>query len=254
MSANSPESDTMSDQTEKPFTDRITDILPEPFEWCEIPAGRVTLEDDAGTFDVPPFMMAKYPVTRAQFGVFVAADDGFRNEEWWQGLAADRDHQELPGLQRFLPSDHPREMVSWYDAVAFTRWLTRKVGYDVRLPTEWEWQWAAQGPDGRTYPWGNEYITGYANVHGEVGKTTPVNRYPDGASPFGVLDMSGNVWEWCLNEHENVGRVETSGDALRVVRGGSWDFARGHARVTYRFWGYTAFRNSLIGFRVVGLR
>ncbi len=134
----------------------ILDLLPAPFEWCEIPAGRVEIEGQS--FDVQPLSMAKYPATYEQFQVFIDAEDGFHNDEWWQGLA---DRESQPGSQRFTHAENlPRENVSWYDAVAFCRWSSSKVGYEVRLPTEWEWQWAAQGPDGQAYPWGPEYIQG----------------------------------------------------------------------------------------------
>jgi formylglycine-generating enzyme required for sulfatase activity len=221
----------------------ILDILPGPFEWCEIPAGRVTLEKNAGTFDVQPFFLAKYQTTYEQFQVFVDAEDGFTNDAWWQGLAK---RESKPGKQCFTHAENlPRDSVSWYDAVAFCRWLSSKVGYEVRLPTEWEWQWAAQGPDGLVYPWGNKYIKGYANIDeknsgikdGEyLEKTTPVGSYPQGASPYGVLDMCGNVWEWCLNEYDNPGRTDTTGEARRVLRGGSWDASSNYVRAADRDW------------------
>jgi hypothetical protein len=240
-----------------PTTVNILDILPAPFEWCEIPAGRVEIEGQS--FDVQPFFMAKYPATYEQFQVFIDAEDGFYNDEWWQGLAK---RESQPGSQRFTHAENlPRENVSWYDAVAFCRWLTSKVDYEVRLPTEWEWQWAAQGPDGLLYPWGPEYIQGYANIDEKnsgvkggvyLEKTTPVGSYPNGASPYGVLDMSGNVWEWCLNEYDNPGQIDTTGDALRVVHGGSWDNHDNYARATYRYkvWPDSRYRSR--GFRVMG--
>jgi formylglycine-generating enzyme required for sulfatase activity len=136
--------------------------------------------------------------------------------------------------------------VSWYEAYAFTRWLTAKLGFEVRLPTESEWEKAARGIDGRIYPWGNEYTIGYANVD-EVDsraglyclqRTTAVGIYLQSASPYDVLDMSGNVgewsatkWRWSYNELED---NDPEGDADRVLRGGSWrdgpDYARCAAR------------------------
>jgi hypothetical protein len=217
------------------LTRAVLAVLPTPFEWCQIPAGRVEIEGQS--FDVQPLFMAKYPITFEQFQVFVDDPQGFRSADWWQGLAAGADHRKVPGEQHFTHARNlPRERVSWYDAVAFCRWLSARTGYDMRLPTEWEWQWAAQGPDGRAYPWGPEYIQGYANINEErsgvkggvyLERTTPVDSYPKGASPYDVLDMSGNVWEWCLNEYENPKNVDLGGDAARVVRGGSWGLTQG---------------------------
>jgi hypothetical protein len=243
--------------SQPPAGDPILDLLPPPFEWCAIPAGRVTIENNAGTFDVQPFKMAKYPTTYAQFQVFIDASDGFKDSRWWQGLAQ---REEKPQEQKWKIAKHPREMVSWYTAVAFCRWLSHRVGCEVRLPTEWEWQWAAQGPDGRKYPWGNEYIQGNANINEIESKikggvylmqTTPVDHYPQGASPFGVIDMVGNVWEWCLNEYGKPTNIALSGNAARVVRGGSWNYLREFARCAYRLRNFPADFSYLLGFRVV---
>jgi len=251
------------------------DGLPD-IAWCDIPAGRVTLEDGAETFDVQPFRMAKYPVTTIQFQAFLDAPDGWRNPRWWEGLDAPRDHRAEPGKQAFKFDNHPRESVSWWDAVAFCAWLSARLGQPtlhewlagkknwqgypgVRLPAEWEWQWAAQGPDGREYPWGPEYIPGYANIDetwnkvgpNNLGQTTAVGMYPQGASPYGVLDMSGNVWEWCLNGYGDPKNTGLAGNADRVLRGGSWLFLQGDARCASRNRNYPFNRVSYNGFRVV---
>jgi len=203
-------------------------------EWVDIPAGSVTLESGQ-TFPVKPFRMSKYPVTYAQFQAFVDAPDGFYDDGWWVGLAADADHRTAPGEQAWPIDNHPRERVSWYDTVAFCRWLSSKLGQEVRLPTEWEWQWAAQGGDGRAYPWGNDFDASRCNTdESGIGRTTPVDAYPSGASPFGLMDMAGNVWEWCLNEYEEPASVGLEGDARRVVRGGSWLNLDSSARAVYR--------------------
>jgi formylglycine-generating enzyme required for sulfatase activity len=245
----------------------ILNVLPPPFEWCAIPGVRqFRLETDAGhigTYDISTFLMAKYQTTYEQFQVFVDDPGGFTNPQWWQGLAADANHRKVPGTQHFVHAQSlPRDNVSWYDAVAFCRWLSWRVGYEVRLPTEWEWQWAAQGPDGRAYPWGPQYIRGYANINEKASrissgvyleKTTLVGSYPQGASPYGVLDMSGNVWEWCLNTHNPPDGTDPGGDAQRVIRGGPWPLSRDFARASCRGNWTPYYRASSGGFRVVVL-
>ncbi|MCL5999845.1 MAG: formylglycine-generating enzyme family protein, partial [Chloroflexi bacterium] len=118
---------------------------------------------------------------------------------------------------------------------------------------------AARGRDGRAYPWGKEYRTGYANIDetdGNVGPnylqtTSVVGMYPQGQSPYGVLDMSGNVWEWCANEYQTPANVGLSGTANRVLRGGSWILSQDLACCSSRFWNPPGARPYYIGFRVV---
>jgi formylglycine-generating enzyme required for sulfatase activity len=237
-------------------------LIPD-IDWVLIPdeGDFIYGEDDSQcTLRLPPYKIARYPITYAQFQAFIDAKDGVHMPEWWQDLSATNNHKQSPGGQTFKFANHPRENVSWYDAVAFCLWLSKKLGRDVRLPTEWEWEKAARGMDGFTYPWGNEYISGYANINetvSEVGpyylqSTSPVGMcYPQGASPYGVLDLSGNVWEWCLNEYENPSKVEVAGDALRVLRGGSWGSGPDYACVAYRNRNGPNNRNGYYGFRVV---
>jgi len=234
----------------------VLDILPPPFEWCQIPSIQGfelrTDEGNKGTYGITPFYMAKYPVTYAQFQVFIDAEDGFFNSHWWEGLAADDEHKGQPQAAAWPIDNHPRENVSWHDAVAFTRWLSSQTGTEIRLPTEWEWQWAAAGDTGWDYPYGPEFDRAKSNTYeSSIGETTPVDRYPQGASPFRVLDMSGNVWEWCLNIYEEPANTDTTGDALRVVRGGAFNNGRGLARVSIRFRLDPDGRHWDYGFRVV---
>jgi hypothetical protein len=89
--------------------------------WLPVPGGKITLEDNAGTFPVAPFYISKYPVTWVQYRSFLEASDGYRNKGWWKGLA---DREDKPGQQYRQIDNHPAEKVSWYDAVAFCRWLS----------------------------------------------------------------------------------------------------------------------------------
>jgi formylglycine-generating enzyme required for sulfatase activity len=112
--------------------------------------------------------------------------------------------------------EHPVVYVDLGDARAFAAWAGK------RLPTEEEWQYAAQGPEALRYPWGNEMRPGMCNS-GESGGTTPVTAFPEGRSPFGCLDMCGNTWEWTESERSD-GRTR-----FCILRGGSWFAARGSA-------------------------
>ncbi|MBK9751500.1 MAG: SUMF1/EgtB/PvdO family nonheme iron enzyme [Chloroflexi bacterium] len=240
--------------------DWVGKIIPEPFEWCVVPAGKVTLEkggylNKLTTFDVPEFQIARYPITNAQFEVFVTAKDGSRLPEWWNdSKEAIEWYYGNPTIEpaRFADcADCPRETVTWYAAVAFTRWLSAMTGEKITLPTEQQWQRAAQGDDGRTYPWGNSWDARKCNTsESGIGKTSIVTRYPQGASPFGALDMSGNVWEWCLTAWDT-GANNLNGINVRVLRGGSWYDLRYLARAVSRYSSNPAVRSFSGGFRVV---
>jgi formylglycine-generating enzyme required for sulfatase activity len=198
-----------------------------------------------------PFDISKYPVTWAQYRSFLLAADGYQNADWWQGLSRRKPE---PGEQYRQQDNHPAENVSWYDAIAFCRWLSARLGYEVRLPTEWEWQQAATGGHAENeFPWGADWSSAHANtVESHLGRTTAVGLYPQGASPQGVRDMSGNVEEWCLNEYRVPQRVECSGNGFRAVRGGSWSDTEFHARARYRDYVIVpARRDDNLGLRVV---
>lgn len=234
-------------------------ILPAPFDWCAIPAGKVTLSDTrsyttpgtkGGTYEVADFQIAKYPITNAQFQVFVDAPDGYQERECWtfSKKALDWHHSNpLPQPTTFPGADLPRTNVTWYEAFAFCRWLSARTGDAIALPTDQQWQRAAQGDDGRRYPWGSTFDS--ALCSGSKKSTMPVTRFPDGASPYGVVDMSGNVWEWCLNNWQT-GSTDIDRDAIRVLRGGSYYDEPMMFDVTYRSGGYPQDRNFFRGFRL----
>jgi formylglycine-generating enzyme required for sulfatase activity len=162
--------------------------------------------------------------------------------------------------------------VTWYEAVAYCRWLTAALddGYSYRLPTEAEWERIARGPlpspSGgrglalavrRRYPWGDEWEEGRANTRElDLGRTTPVGIFPDGASAEGVLDLAGNVWEWCSSAQAPYpydatdGREDPTRSDARILRGGAcWD-DRDNARSVSRIWVDPDHCNDIIGFRV----
>ncbi|MEO1441695.1 MAG: SUMF1/EgtB/PvdO family nonheme iron enzyme [Chloroflexota bacterium] len=248
---------------------RLTlEILPPPFAWIDIPGGWVTLEDHPNKFKVEPFMMAKYPVTNAQFGAFMQAG-GYNDQRWWgDGLWDVRQEKGWtePGYwgdSKWNGADYPVVGVSWYEAIAFTRWLSHTVGTrngasgTITLPTEMQWQRAAQGDDGREYPYGNTFDASRANTEESgIGKTTPVTQYEGkGDSPYGVVDMSGNVWHWCLNTYgqpEDIA-IDDSG-ARRVLRGGAWFGDHDGARSAYRGLNSPINRNVDNGFLVLRVR
>lgn len=217
------------------------DGLPD-LDWVEIPGGDFIYGDDR--IMLPTFYITRYLITYSQFQAFVDDPDGYENEGWWKGLAL-RDaafHEPQWPL-----GNHPRECVSWLQSMAFCRWLTAKLGFKnkIMLPTDQQWEKAARGPSGREFPWGDEYISGYANInetyqdenHQASGtyaleRTTAVGIYPQGVSYYGVMDMMGNVWEWCLTDFETGDNDDLTTTNQRISRGGSWDSVVAHARLT----------------------
>lgn len=207
-----------------------------------VPEGPFMMGSDDGHDDETPvhevwldaYYIGKHPVTNGQYREFVE-DTGRDEPEHWAP-----DHF---GHDEFADDDQPVIYVSWDDAAAFCRWLSRETGNDWHLPTEAEWEKAARGTDGRTYPWGDEAPTPRrCNFDGNVGQTTEVGSYPAGVSPYGCHDMAGNVLEWCADwygddyyqsspQRNPTGPV--SGDN-RVFRGGSWYDSAGLSRSAYR--------------------
>jgi formylglycine-generating enzyme required for sulfatase activity len=248
--------------------------------FVEVPAGpfrmgsderrdRAALADEQAQHDVelPRFLIGRFPVTVAQFGAFVETT-GFTVGD--------------PGCLRGV-ANHPVVSVSWHEGLAYANWLTETLRawketpeplarllrqgdrvspapWRVTLPSEAEWEKAARGRDGRIYPWGDEADPDRAN-YGDtgIGGTSTVGCFPRGASPYGVEELSGNVWEWTRSlrqkypyvverKREDLGAGD---DVRRVVRGGAFDFASRYVRAASRIRDNPDLRYDFFGFRVV---
>jgi formylglycine-generating enzyme required for sulfatase activity len=205
---------------------------------------------------LPEYYLAKTPVTNAQFRVFVQETNSKQPKHWEEGR---------PPRGK---EDHPVVFVSWYDAREYCRWLSGVIGKSYSLPSEAEWEKGARGTDGRIYPWGNEWDPTRCNImEGHLGDTTPVEAHPNGVSPYGVLDMAGNVWEWtrslwgrdlsspefrypydAADGREN---VQAPSNVIRVVRGSQFLNNRREARCARRDRLDPACDLDSIGFRLV---
>jgi formylglycine-generating enzyme required for sulfatase activity len=159
------------------------------------------------------YYIDKYEVTNAEYAEFLNAR-GNQQEEgaYWIELRsrfALIEEKEGTFAAKDSFATHPVVEISWYGANAYCQWAGK------RLPNQREWRYACEGDEHFKYPWGNTFEQGYANIFGDkydgYVRTAPVGTYPQGASPFGLMDMAGNVWEWTWAE----------GD-IQFLRGGSW--------------------------------
>jgi formylglycine-generating enzyme required for sulfatase activity len=193
---------------------------------------------------VRPFIMSRFPITNGQFRAFTAATEKEPPESVLMGE----------------PDDHPVWGVTYEDACQFCAWLTAPGTTVFRLPTEAEWEYAARGPMGREFPFGNRFDPTLCNTaEAGIGHTTPVDRYLNGASGWGVVDLAGNVEEWTSDVYKPYPGGRFADDHLsaanrgsyRVLRGGS--FARGGdlARCARRHGPHPAPEYRYRGFRVV---
>jgi len=208
---------------------------PSPFAgMVEIPGGLFTMGRDNGPTDekpahqlsLPTFYIDRHLVTMAEFAIFVQAKGpvGPNGEMYLDVHDPDNRIRQQDGV--WLPEkgseQHPAGEVSWYGAMAYCQWRQK------RLPSEAEWEKAARGADARLYPWGNDTPRSDLAFFGAMrGATVPVGLYPKGASPYGVLDMAGQVWEWTISAYRSYpynpgdGREDLTVAASRVARGGS---------------------------------
>jgi formylglycine-generating enzyme required for sulfatase activity len=217
-----------------------------------VPAGEFTMgssdadrdardeEKPAHAVDLDAFWIDKTEVTNAQYQKCVEAGACQEPACWENG--------DLNG------ADQPVVCVTWDDAQAYAAWA------GGRLPTEAEWEKAARGTDERLYPWGEEAAEcEKANFKGCAGRTVTVGSYPDGASPYGALDMAGNAWEWVADRydegyyHDSPARNPQGPDSgeRRVLRGGSFDMSESRLRNAFRIGNKPAYSNWDLGLRVV---
>ena len=249
----------------EPAAGTVREFAGIPFVY--VPAGEFTMGSDTGQSDEQPvhkvyldgYWIMQTEVTNAQYTSCVEAGACRQpdNDRW-----NDADY-----------AQHPVTDISWSDAVTLAGWLATQSGREIRLPTEAEWEKAARGTDGRVYPWGNDWDArrlNYCDINCEFddwkdksaddgyARTAPVGSYPDGASPYGALDMAGNVWEWaadCYNESyyaESPERNPTGPDCdnPRVLRGGSWRYLSANVRAANRNWRVPDYRYDYLGVRL----
>jgi len=223
-------------------------------DWVEIPAGPFIYGEgkEQQTLELGRFFISRYPITNLQYQAFID-DGGYEDERCWRGLNKPR-----PIESEWLQLNRPRTDVDWYEAFAFCYWLSLRLGYEISLPIEQQWEKAARGVDGRVFPWGSEYVNGYANINektnggGYLNQSCAVGLYPQGNSPYGVADMSGNVDEWCIDYYDFSKDSEVKGnDMFRVIRGGSWIGNIRNATLSHRIGIEIEERHNPLGFRLV---
>lgn len=220
-------------------------------EMVHVPMGEFLYGEDKQRVNLSEFWIDKTPVTNTEFARFVQATGYETTAEkvgtgcaniagkWEDTQGADWRHPGGPKTDIQNIADHPVVQVSWGDALAYAKWTGK------RLPTEQEWEKAARSTDGREYPWGNQKPTrDLCNFNKQEGRTTPAGKYsPQGDSPYGCEDMSGNIWEWTSNESEEGGG--------KVLRGGGWSHPAENVRLILRSIHHPDDRYDTDGFRCV---
>lgn len=252
-----------------------------PPVWVELPGGTFRMGSDDGEDDekppheveVSPFQISKYPITNAQFEKFMQAG-GYENKDWWSAEGwkyRQENNWEQPRWWHDAENNLPNQPVvgvSWFEAEAFCKWLSAESKQIVRLPTEAEWEFAARGKEGRKYPWGKDEVTPeHANYgQSQINRPTAIGTYPLGATPEGIFDLAGNVWEWCLDWYDKNYYTECKKKGVvknplgpkekvgRVTRGGSYYWgdealrgARRYRNVPLSWGGFYGFRVCVVG-------
>lgn len=209
----------------------------------------VAIEDD--------YEMGVYPVTNSQYKRFLDAR-GYDADAYWSPEGIEWKKKEEISTPRYWTEakwnkpDYPVVGVSWYEANAYCRWLSAREKQRYCLPTEAQWEKAASWDEEKqvalVFPWGDEFDKEKCNTResGEEGMT-PVERYPQGRSPYGCHDMSGNVWEWTDSWYDE-------NQKGRVLRGGSWNYNQEIARCANRYWNYPTSVTAVWDFVAPGLQ
>ncbi len=227
-----------------------------------IPSGQFNMGSD-----LPDAQANEKPVTPVKLSCFYIARFPVTNVQYEQFAAAHRTKR-----APWANDTHPVIYVSWTDAEAFCKWLSQREGRRYRLPTEAEWEHAARGDEDNNYPWGGRLNSGnLANfadaqtrfewrdpsIDDGFAETSPVGTYPLGASPFGIEDLSGNVFEWCVDwldayrGKEAINPCNIRHGQKRVYRGGSWKSRAASLRACSRNGNTPAYQGNDVGFRIV---
>ncbi|MDH3436525.1 MAG: formylglycine-generating enzyme family protein [Betaproteobacteria bacterium] len=234
-------------------------------DMVDIPAGAFTMGNNNGAADeqpehhvtLPAFSIDRYPVTNAQFAVFLHAVGPFNANGERLFDVRDPDARIRQVGARWAAhagfEQHPVVEVSWAGARDYCAWRGK------RLPTEAEWEKAARGTDARKYPWGNAPPDRTRAQHNaEYNETAPVDRFPEGASFYDVQDLSGNAWEWVSSAYRSYpydakdGREDLAPGPVRATRGGGHDSGVDEITVTQR--GRNLSRNPASGHHNIGFR
>ena len=208
-----------------------------------------------------PFHVSRYPITNAQFQAFLDDPDGSSNERWWLNFEA---HSKEVSIPNQTGENHPRDGVSWHQAMAFALWIEHRLpleqrpyvenssDWEIRLPHEWEWQWAAIGPrQTMDFPWGAWDASKTNLKEAGIGRTVAVGLYPASKGYGGALDMIGNLRQWCVNVYKAPDELELGGKRPRVLRGGSIYQDHVHSTARYRASNAPTHSSREAGFRLV---